>query len=68
MREHITICHCDVCGEKVDDLDTFWWGLIDNSPPCRPDSKPDRCKDVCVMCKGRLYAVMAAEITNIKGE
>ena len=68
MREHITICHCDVCGEKVDDLDTFWWGLIENSPRSHPYSEPDRNKEVCGGCRARLYAAMEAKITNIKGE
>ncbi len=65
--EHITIRHCDLCGRKVDTLEIFYYGLIQQDDHRR---HPDGHKEVCGNCRAELDAAVVSRITELenKGE
>ena len=66
--EHITIRHCDICGEKVPSLYRFYWGVIRQEDSYRrhPDQRPENCIETCNTCKGLLSAAIKLKLDKLK--
>ncbi len=67
--KYITICHCDICGEKVDKLTHFYWGELQYDREKNAGrAMPDGCTECCTNCRHELYATIAAKISELKDE
>lgn len=67
--KHLTIYHCDICGEKVNGVLIYFWGvMIYYTGSASELSHPESVTECCVKCKHILDDAIAKLVSKHEPE